>query len=87
MVDIGLGGAPAQPFCNRWVLPPCMHEVGPAAPTLRCPCCGNSDLHFKAGGQIRCGRCLQVWRRHQLVRTSGTAGRSYDRTVMEDGEE
>jgi len=50
----------------------------PALPTLRCPNCGNSDLHFKAGGQVRCSRCLKVWTRDQLSRTSGTAGSSYD---------
>ena len=64
-----------------------MPEDGPAFPTLRCPSCGNSDLHFKPGGEVRCGRCLKVWDREQLVRTTGTAGRSYDRDVNEEREE
>ena len=64
-----------------------MPEDGPAFPTLRCPGCGNSDLHFKPGGGVRCGRCLKVWARDQLVRTLGTAGSSYDRDAKEEKEE
>ena len=64
-----------------------MTSEGPALPTLRCPNCGNADLQFKPSGQIRCGRCMKKWTRDQLVRTSGTAGSSYDRDVKELEEE
>lgn len=64
-----------------------MTGEGPALPTLRCPNCGNADLQFKPSGQIRCGRCMKKWTRDQLVRTSGTAGSSYDRDVKDLEEE
>ena len=64
-----------------------MSSGGPSFPTLRCPNCGNSDLHFKAGGQVRCGRCMKVWTRDQLTRTRGTAGSSYDDDAKGRGED
>ncbi len=63
-----------------------MTSEGPALPTLRCPSCGNADLLFKPSGEIRCGRCMKLWERSQLVRSAGTAGSSYDHVVKE-GEE
>jgi ribosomal protein S27E len=63
-----------------------MSPEGPAFPTLRCPDCGNADLLFKPSGEIRCGRCLKKWERSQLVRSSGTAGSSYDHDVKEGKE-
>jgi ribosomal protein S27E len=59
---------------------------GPAFPTLRCPNCGNADLLFKPSGEIRCGRCMKKWQRSELVRTTGTAGSSYDHGIK-DGKE
>ncbi len=85
MIDIACGGA--QTFSNGGVLLVSMtNEGGPALPTLRCPECGNADLLFKPSGEIRCGRCMKRWERSQLVRSSGTAGSSYDHDIK-DGEE
>jgi hypothetical protein len=46
-------------------------------PTLRCPHCGNSDLHFTRGERVQCSRCRRKWSREELVREPGMAGRSY----------
>jgi ribosomal protein S27E len=64
-----------------------MGNEGPAVPTLRCPNCGNADLHFKPEGEIRCSRCRKKWTRRELVRTSGKAGSSYDYEVKEREED
>ncbi|UCC93375.1 MAG: hypothetical protein JSW25_01520 [Thermoplasmata archaeon] len=63
-----------------------MSREGPAFPTLRCPDCGHADLLFKASDEVRCGHCLRVWRRDQLVRSAGTAGTSYDSDIKDGGE-
>jgi transposase-like protein len=55
-----------------------MPPAGPASPTLRCPRCGNSDLHFYAEGDVQCSRCRRRFSREELARTDGTAGHSYD---------
>jgi hypothetical protein len=60
-----------------------MTEKRPALPTLRCPNCGHSDLLMRPSGDARCGRCLRVWTRDQLVRTAGVAGLGWDQEVKE----
>ena len=60
-----------------------MSSGGPAFPTLRCPDCGHADLLFQPSGDVRCGHCLKRWERSDLVRSSGTAGTSYDHDVKE----
>jgi hypothetical protein len=63
-----------------------LEEGGPAFPTLRCPSCGHADLLFKPAGEVRCGKCFKRWTREQLVRTPGSAGRSFDREVKDTKE-
>jgi hypothetical protein len=63
-----------------------MSYEGPASPTFRCPECGHADLLFRSRDSIRCGHCMKVWTRDQLVRTSGRAGSSFDHDVK-DGRE
>lgn len=63
-----------------------MSPEGPVFPTLRCPECGHADLLFKPSGEVRCGHCMRLWQRDQLVRTTGTAGSSYDDDVKEGKE-
>lgn len=50
-----------------------------AAPTLRCPNCGSTDLHFTPGEVVRCGRCFRKWRREELRTGAGTPGRHSDK--------
>lgn len=80
------GDVSPQSFLLQPTLPLPMSDKGPAFPTLRCPDCGNADLLFKPSGEIRCGRCMKLWNRSQLVRTTGTAGSSYDYGVKDDME-
>ena len=60
-----------------------MTDETPALPTLRCPSCGHSDLLFSTPAEARCGHCFKKWTRDQLVRTKGTAGKSWDQEVKE----
>jgi transposase-like protein len=50
-----------------------------AAPTLRCPNCGSTDLHFTSGEVVRCSRCLKKWSREELRTGAGTPGHHSDK--------